>query len=326
VITAWRYISGVEGRTEVDGDHLRSALDSDHAVLWVDCESPADDDLKWLKDQLGIGPVVIDALTNREQPTKLLRYGDYFHVAIHDCELRDQGLERREIDLVMGPGWLVTVRHPTEGSRPVDVEAIAREFELQRSEHSKTEEGFLLWALFDVIIDRYFTVNDAIDEHLEDVEEVVFADKRGAGIPRDVFALRRDLMLFRRSAAPVREVLNAIIRREVSFISDEAIVHFQDLYDRLLRVIDLIESQRDLLTGLLEADLAVISNRLNEVMKKMTSWGAILIVSTLIASIYGMNFTNIPALHWEYGYVFALVLMVALTFGLYYWFKRRDWL
>ncbi len=115
-------------------------------------------------------------------------------------------------------------------------------------------------------------------------------------------------MLFRRSAAPVREVLNAIIRREVSFVSEEAIVHFQDLYDRLLRVIDLIESQRDLLTGLLEADLAVISNRLNGVMKKMTSWGAILIVATLIASIYGMNFANIPALHWEYGYEFALGL------------------
>jgi magnesium transporter len=326
VITAWRYISGVPGRTEVDGDHLRSALDSTNAVLWVDCESPADDDVKWLKEQLDIGPVVIDALTNREQPTKLLRYGDYFHVAIHDCELRDQSLELREIDLVMGPGWLVTVRHPTEGSRPVDVEAIGREFELQRSEHSKTEEGFLLWALFDVIIDRYFTVNDAIDEHLEDVEEVVFADKRGAGIPREVFALRRDLMRFRRAAAPVREVLNAIIRREVSFISEEAIVHFQDLYDRLLRVIDLIESQRDLLTGLLEADLAVISNRLNEVMKKMTSWGAILIISTLIASIYGMNFPNIPLLHSEYGYVFALGLMGALTVGLYYWFKSRDWL
>ncbi|MEX1009456.1 MAG: magnesium/cobalt transporter CorA [Acidimicrobiia bacterium] len=326
MITAWRYVSGVEGRTEVEPDQLGSAVDPVHAVVWVDCASPAPADLEWLRKQLGIGPVVVDALTNPEQSTKLLRYGDYFHVAIHDCEFRGRGLERREIDLVMGPGWLVTVRHPTEGSTPVDVAAVAREFELQRTEHSKTEEGFLLWALFDVIIDRYFNVNDAIDEHLERVEEIVFADKRGAGIPRDVFSLRRDLMLFRRSAAPVREVLNAIIRREVSFVSEEAIVHFQDLYDRLLRVIDLIESQRDLLTGLLEADLAVISNRLNEVMKKMTSWGAILIVATLIASIYGMNFPNIPMLHWEYGYVFALALMTALTFGLYYWFKHRDWL
>jgi magnesium transporter len=326
VFAAWRYVSGVAGRTEVAPEELRSAVDPVDAVVWADCESPAQKDLDWFKDELNIGPIVVEALTDPEQPTKLLRYGDYFHVAIHDCELRPDGLERREIDVVMGPGWLITVRHPTEGSRPFDIDDVAREFELQRTEHSKTEEGFLLWALFDVIIDRYFSVNDAIDERLEAIEEIVFADDRAAAIPRDVFSLRRDLMLFRRSAAPVREVLNAIIRREVAFVSEEAIVHFQDLYDRLLRVIDLIESQRDLLTGLLEADLAVISNRLNEVTKKVTSWGAILIVATLVASIYGMNFRNIPTLHWEYGYLFALGLMLALTLGLYYWFKRRDWL
>ncbi len=322
----WRYVKGTEGRTAVAVEDVRAAVDPSSGVVWVDCASPSPTDLTWLRDELGIGPVVIDALTDPEQPTKLMRFGDKFHVAVHDCELRADGLERREIDLVMGPGWLVTVRHPTEGSRPVDVEVIAHRFELQRVEHSRTEGGFLLWALFDVIIDRYFDVTDAIDDKLEDVEEVVFDNQGEGGIPRDVFSLRRDLMNFRRAAAPVRDVLNALIRREVSFVSEEALVHFQDLYDRLLRVIDLIESQRDLLTGLLEADLAVISNRLNEVMKKMTSWGAILIVSTLVASIYGMNFASIPLLDSPHGYLYALGIMLVLTVGLYTWFKQRDWL
>jgi magnesium transporter len=323
---AWRYVNGVEGRTEVPVDRLRASVDEGSGVLWLDCESPTREDLHGLREQLGIGPVLIDALIDPEEPTKLLRFGDYFHVAVHDCELRRAGLERREVDIVMGPGWLVTVRHPTEGSRPLDVDLITHRFELQRAEHSSTEEGFLLWALFDVIIDRYFEVTDAIDDKLEDVEEVVFVTKGEGGIPRDVFGLRRDLMYFRRAAAPVRDILNAVIRREVSFVSEEALVHFQDLYDRLLRVMDLIESQRDLLTGLLEADLAVISNRLNEVMKKMTSWGAILIVATLVASIYGMNFKNIPLLDSDRGYAYALVIMVVLTVGLYWWFKKREWL
>ncbi|HEY7105016.1 MAG TPA: CorA family divalent cation transporter, partial [Acidimicrobiia bacterium] len=110
------------------------------------------------------------------------------------------------------------------------------------------------------------------------------------------------------------------------FVGDEAIVHFHDIYDRVLRVGDLVESQRDLLTGLLEANLAVTSNQLNEVMKKMTSWGAILIVATLVASIYGMNFKNIPLLDSDRGYAYALVIMVVLTVGLYWWFKKREWL
>jgi magnesium transporter len=117
-----------------------------------------------------------------------------------------------------------------------------------------------------------------------------------------------------------------MIRREVAYVSDTAIVHFHDVYDRVLRIVDLVESQRDLLTGLLEADLAVISNRLNTVMKKMTSWGAILIVATLIAGIYGMNFRHMPELRWQYGYAIALGMMAVTTFVLYRLFKKRDWL
>ncbi len=103
---------------------------------------------------------------------------------------------------------------------------------------------------------------------------------------------------FRRAVAPLREVLAASLRKEADFIGDEAVVHMQDVYDHVLRVTDWIETQRDLLTGLLEADLAVVSNRMNQVMKRMTSWGAILLGSTLIAGIYGMNFKDIPELNW----------------------------
>ena len=124
----------------------------------------------------------------------------------------------------------------------------------------------------------------------------------------------------------MREVVNAIIRKEIDFIDEPAIVYFHDIYDRVLRVGDLIESQRDLLTGLLEANLAVTSNQLNQVMKKMTSWGAILIVATLIAGIYGMNFRHMPELKWEFGYPLALGFMALATFVLWRWFKRKGWL
>jgi magnesium transporter len=327
VITAWQYESGVDERTQVDLDHIASAVDPDRCVVWVDCTSPSPDDLHRLRRQLGLSGVVVEALIDPAQTTKLVRYGDYFHVAIHDCELGpDRRLQRREIDVVMGPGWLVTVRHPTGATHPLDVDMIAHHFQLQRSEHSTTEEGFLLWALFDVVIDRYLEVVDTIDEQLDTVEDAVFEVKPQSEIQRGAFTLRRHLAEFRRAAAPMREVLFAITRKELPFVSEEALVHFRDLADRLLRVLDFVESQRDLLTGLLEADLAVISNRINQVMKKMTSWGAILIVATLIASIYGMNFANLPALHWRFGYVFALALMAIVTLILYRMFKRRDWL
>jgi magnesium transporter len=197
---------------------------------------------------------------------------------------------------------------------------------VERTNEAANDEGFLIWAFLDVIVDRYFNVADRFDDRLDEVEEIVFSADTGDDIPREVFDLRRGMVHFRRVVAPLREVLAALLRKEATCIGEEAVVHLQDVYDHVLRVTDWIETQRDLLTGLLEADLAVVSNRMNKVMKRMTSWGAIILGSTLIAGIYGMNFKNMPELNWALGYPFARGTMLALTIFLYTWFKRRNWL
>src|SRR5207302_7412629 len=125
-----------------------------------------------------------------------------------------------------------------------------------------------------------------------------------------LFDIRRSLLVFRRSVVPLREVISALLRREVPWIDDPTVIHLQDVYDHVLRAIDLVDGQRELMGNAVDAHLAIISNRMNEVMKKMTSWGAILLGSTLVAGIYGMNF-NIPELKWRYGYPYAIGLMVA---------------
>jgi magnesium transporter len=326
VIRAWRYISGKPGRVDVPLDDLASPDPAEPSVLWIDATAEDHDKLQELKAQLGMGASVVDAILNPRERTKLMRYGDYFHVAIHDCDCGKTDVQNREIDIVTGPGWLLTVRHPSADGTELDLEEVARRFDLQRSEHTSNEQGYLLWALFDVVVDRYFDVTDMVDDRLDKIEEVVFSESPPAGIPREIFDVRTDLTVVRRAAAPLREVVNAIIRREIDFVDDDAIVHFHDIYDRVLRVGDLVESQRDLLTGLLEANLAVTSNLLNQVMKKMTSWGAILIVATLIAGIYGMNFRHMPELNWQYGYAEALGLMALSTFVLWRYFKRKGWL
>jgi magnesium transporter len=332
MIRVWRYVAGKPGRDEISVDDLHGQPDPDHAVVWIDAESPDDKDrLHELKATLGMGAAVIDAILNPRERTKLMRYGDYFHVAVHDCDCSRGEVISREIDIVTGPGWLLTVRHPDHRGGQVDLDEVGRRFELQRAEHSETEQGFLLWAIFDVLVDGYFDVTDLIDDRLDGLEEKVFPESLNdltstANVPKAIFAVRSDLTVVRRAAAPLREVVNAIIRREIDFVDDEAIVHFHDVYDRVLRVGDLAEAQRDLLNGLLEANLAVTSNQLNQVMKKMTSWGAILIVATLIAGIYGMNFRHMPELKWAFGYPAALALMGITTFFLWRYFKRKNWL
>jgi magnesium transporter len=327
VLRAWRYATDEEGHEDVDPDSLKAAIDESTALVWIDSEEPTEDERDRVLGQLELSPVVVDALMDpKPQRTKLIRYGECFHVAVHDCEFVDNDFESREVDLVVGPGWVLTVRHTIEHSNPVPIDEIMRRFELQFDGKGKPEEGFLLWAIFDVLIDRYFGTTEAIDDRLDDVEEQVFGSDGQEGVPQGVFALRRDLAEFRRAVAPMREVVDAISRKEVPFVCDEAIVFFRDVFDRTLRALDYIESERDLLTSLLEADLAVISNRLNDVMKKVTSWGAILLGATLIAGIYGMNFKHMPELGWSFGYPLALASMLGVMVVLYIVFKKRGWL
>jgi magnesium transporter len=329
VIEAWRYVHGVPDRSPVALDALGDAVDPKTGLLWVDCAELTVAELDSIVAQLKIHTVAAEDLRHGGQRTKLERYPDHFHVAVHDCVLPDDGLVDREVDVVFAQGWLVSVRQvPDDGDDPTPFssEAVARRFERQRIEDSEDDEGFLLWALLDVIVDRYFVVTDRVDERIDAIEEIVFGDTALGETPREVFDLRRVLVRFRRALAPLREVVAELIRRDVECISEPAIIRMQDVYDHTLRVIDLVETQRELVTGLLEANLAVTSNRMNQVMKRMTSWGAILLGSTLIAGIYGMNFDHMPELHWVVGYPMALGLMVLLTVVLYTYFRRRDWI
>ena len=329
MIRAWLYHPHVDGHEDVPTDHLADLIDPKRALLWVDCTEPTESELDSLTKQLEISHLAAEDLHQGGQRTKLERYRDHFHVAVHDCTLVEDVLTTREIDIVFGDGWLLSVRQPSDNPSdpaPFALDKVIHRFEMERSEEEAWDEGFLLWSFLDVIVDRYFDVADRFDDRLDEVEEIVFSADTGDNIPKEVFDLRRGMVHFRRAVAPLREVLAQLLRREAECLGDESIVHMQDVYDHVLRVTDWIETQRDLLTGLLEADLAVVSNRLNQVMKRMTSWGAILLGSTLIAGIYGMNFKNMPELGWAFGYPLALGTMLALTIFLYTWFKRRDWL
>lgn len=325
MLRAWVYEPGATEPRTVEEPDLARARDED-ALLWVATDATDEHAIQRVVDVLRIDPFVAEDLRHANQRTKLECYGDHCHVSLRDCTIDGLQVVSREIDVVIGNGWLLSVaEHPgADGVGALD--EVRRRFAQHRGEPGGDDEGFLLWALLDVIVDRYFTITDTIDDRLDEIEDVVFANEVGENVPREVFELRRGLVGFRRAVAPLREVLTQLLRGDVSYVGGSALTHLQDVYDHVLRVTDLVESQRDVLTGLLEAHLAVVSNRMNEVMKLTSSWGAILIVATLVAGVYGMNFIHMPELRWRYGYLYALALMALLTVLLYRMFKRRGWL
>ena len=293
--------------------------------MWVRLLDVTPQEVELLRDAFELPTDIVDHLQRREHRVKLVRSGDLFHVTIRDAVLIGDQINVNDVDVVIGDRWIFTqIDSPSD--QCVTFDSVHTRFESEGSTRTITGIGAIFWALLDVVVDRYFTVTDEIDNRIDAIEEIVFGGDGQQGIPQESYQLRRSLVRFRRGSVPLREVLGAVLRHEVTPLEPESIPMFQEVQDHVLRIGDLVESQREVLTGLLEAHLPICSNNMNQVMKATSSWGAILLVSTLIAGIYGMNFRHMPELSMTYGYPAALVLMVIATFALYKTFKKRDWL
>jgi magnesium transporter len=231
----------------------------------------------------------------------------------------------RPVELLFSSWFVVILRWAGEDAEPYPIDEVLDSYAASRQAGGPAGVGGLLWALFDQLAEDVFDAVESLDDLLDDAEDVVFGADAGQTVPRDLFDLRRSLTALRRCAAPQRDVLAALLRSERALIGEAALDALERVHDHLLRVAELAEGQRDVLAGLLDAHLALAANRTNEVMKRTSSWGAILVVSTLVVGYYGMNF-DLPELSWRFGWVWALGLLVATTGSLYLAFKRRGWL
>ena len=296
-----------------------SELVNDPHLLWVDVSEPSEDDLKRLQEEFGLHPLAMEDVRTHHQRPKLENYPSHAFLVAYSCELQ-------EVDLFIGPTWVISVRESTAVGKTWSLDAARDRFE--RTHPGDPDVGFLVYVLLDELVDGYFDATDRAEDALEQLEDRIFGERLQAErvVQQELFDIRRQLLVFRRAVVPLREVVAGLLRKEVEWVDDHDVVLLQDVYDHVLRAIDLLDGQRELMGNAVDAHLAIISNRMNSVMKKMTSWGAILLGSTLVAGIYGMNFRHMPELSWELGYTWALGLMVLITVGGYWFFKRRDWL
>ena len=298
---------------------VREILD-EPKVCWIDVVDPTPDEIAALAKKYDLDQMAVEDISEAGQRPKLELYPNHAFLVAYSASLA-------EVDVFIGDAWVITVR---ERSR--DGEVWEPHLAHARCERVGTQErtvGIVVHAILDEIVDGYFDALDVVEDRIEELENDVFEPPKGVSetqIQQRLFGIRHDLVAFRRKVIPLREVLAALLRGEVKGVDGPVQLLLQDVFDHLLRAVDTVDSHRELMGNAVDAHLAIISNRMNEVMKLMTSWGAILLGSTLVAGIYGMNFVHMPELQWRYGYAFALGLMVAITLGGYYYFRRRDWL
>jgi magnesium transporter len=302
-------------------DHLDSG---DGCVVWLDLEAPDKDDLALLAEEFSLNPLAVEDATTERQRPKLDHYDDHIFVSLYDVTLdEDTGeLHPQELAVFASERYLITVRKsPGYSMDPI----LARWDENENL--AKYGVGFLMWGLLDVVVDGHFQTVQQLDEKIEGLEELLFdPNQTGTAVQRQSFELRKSLVRIRRVVLPTREVVNALMRRENALVDEALIPYYQDVYDHVLRAADWTDSLRDLVSTILETHLTIQGNRMNEIMKKVTSWAAIGAVPTIITGYYGMNVLTFPHGGTHSGGYVALALMAVIVAGLYVMFRKREWL
>ena len=270
-----------------------------------------------------IHPLILEDIVNTGQRPKTDDFEAYNYFVLKMLYLDEQSDEVRseQVSLVLGNNFLISFQE-TEG----DVLAHVRD-RIRKGKRRIRKNGcdYLAYALIDAIVDHYFVILETIGATIESLEEDLLAEPTPETL-QSIHELKRELIYMRKQVWPLREMINTVIRGELSLVREQTIVFFKDVYDHTIQIVDTIESYRDLLSSMLDLYLSTISNRMNEVMKVLTIIATIFIPITFVAGIYGMNFKYMPELEWKWGYPAVWSIVGGIVLGMIVFFRRKKWL
>lgn len=328
MITGRVFVGGKASDERVDPSDVGAVLARDDAFLWLDSLDPTDEDLVVLQTTFGVHPLTIEDVKHRHQRPKVEIFKDYAFVVLRPIELTDGDMIEKELHVFVGRRFIVTLRP----SPAYDVAGITSRWERQ-PELFREGGGYAIYVLIDEVVDDYLSAVERFEDDVDELEDEVFAEDEQSGrsatdghdVQQHIFQLKREVVRLRRFAMPVRQGLD-LLQERPEIATTPLGPYFRDVMDHVIRVVELADNIRDLLTSLLEVRVAQAANRLNDIMKRVTSWGAVILVPTLVAGIYGMNFRHMPELGWRLGYPVSLVTMFVAAAGVWWFFRRKDWL
>ncbi len=302
------------------------ALRATAGMLWIDVVGLADqDEIQSIAGQFGLHPLAVEDIINNHQRPKVDAYDGYLFVVFRMVTV-DGPVEGEQVSLVVGDNYVLTFQE-----RPGDCfEPVRSRLRHGKGRIRQLGADYLTYALIDAAIDGYFPVLESMGETIEQLEEEVVNEPEPR-LVEQVHNLKRDLLVLRRAVWPLRELLSALMRDDSEQISDSTRTYLRDAYDHAIQLMDIVETFREIASGLLDVYLTSQGTRLNEVMKVLTIIATIFMPMSFITSLYGMNFDtsspyNMPELAWRFGYFMALGLMAAIGIGFIWWFWRKGWI
>ena len=291
-------------------------------VVWLNVDGLGDAEaIRRFGEIFGIHPLALEDVINVHQRPKVEPYEKYLFIVMQML-LTGEKLDTEQLSLFLGSNFVLTFQEQPGG------DCFAPIRERIRKNHGRIRAAgpdYLVYSLLDAVVDNYFPILERAGERLETVEQEVVTRPRNETLAR-IQAIKRDLLLLRRAVWPMREALNSLLRDDTPFIARETRTYLRDCYDHSVRIIDILETDRETSFGLLETYLSSVSNRMNEIIKVLTIITTLFMPLTFIAGIYGMNFAHMPELNRPWAYPAVLALMAAIATGMLFYFRRKGWL
>jgi magnesium transporter len=322
----YRHASGTV-LTNLADTEIKRALAERRSALWVDMQAPTQEEFqRVLVDIFSFHPLAVEDVISDVHVPKLDDYGGYLFLVLHTLGLGDERMDIHtyEMDIFLGANYLVTIHNETR-------QTIDR---LWMPDYHKTDglargPAYVLYDILDQQVDGYVPLLEQLDERLENLGDYIFETDGRQGRSEalnDLLTAKSSALRMRRILTRQREILYKLSVAHYDAVPDEMRIYFSDVFDHLVRLDDLADSMRDLASTTIEAHLALVNNRTNDVMKVLTLVGTLFLPLSFLAGVYGMNFEYMPELNWPWAYPLIWLIFIAAIGGMLYWFRQRDWL
>jgi magnesium transporter len=306
---------------DIPAGEISEHLARPDCFVWVALKDPTDRELSEMQEEFSLHELSVEDARHGHQRPKIEEYDGSLFAVLHLLEREGEELTVGEVDVFVGRNFVLSVR---TGSRQ-DFLGVRERCE-REPELLKQGSGFVLYALMDAVVDRYFPILDALESELESVEERIFEKGAAQGNIESLYELKRNAMVLRHAVAPLLEATSKLHGGRVPPMCAGTQDYFRDVYDHLLRINTALDTVRETIGTAIQVSLSTVAIEQNDVNKKLAAWAGIFAVVTAFAGIWGMNFKAMPELAWDYGYPVALVVIAAVSLFLHWRFRKAGWL
>ena len=302
-------------------DEISDVLKEPDTFVWLGLHEPDEPLLRKIQEEFGLHDLAIEDAQHAHQRPKIEVYDDTLFIVVHTSQFVGGKVQFGETHIFVGKRFLVTVRHGASLSY-----ARARATSEHTPELLALGPSFCLYSVLDFIVDNYFPIVSSFEAELKELEQSIFRDKFDRDTIKRLYTLKRELVTLRLAVTPMHDILNQLKRFFPGLIHEEVRLYFRDVFDHAVRMSEATSTLGEMISAALQVNLAMVSVGQNEVVKSLAGWAAILAIPTTVGSVYGMNFDNMPELHWHYGYLSVMGVTTVLCLILYIRLKRAGWL